>query len=443
MTDKIKHLYNRTKTSFLPIVLIVIIFTFIVFYLLFAADSKFEDNDNVVKLYFADNISVAHTKTIEHFNEKYEGRIKVIPVDLPFNKFSTNERKELLTRSLRSKSDKLDIFAVDHIWIRRFARWTRKLNEDFRSEELDRFVPNAVEPCIIEGDLYAIPLYVDIGVMYYRADLFNSLIKDTSVIAQLKNSINWDDFIKLGSKFKNPYYLFPADSYEGLVCSYMEMVLNQNRDFFNEENIDLTRPESRKALSLLVDLVNKYKVSPEVVTNFKETGAFRYFFDEKGIFLRGWPGLDHDIYNLKIKEDTTLNIVKLPLPHFKGTEPAYIIGGWNLMISKYSTNPKEAMIFLNYLISQESQLIMFDQANYLPVIKEIYENEELVNRNADLKYYYSLFEHGVHRPFLEDYTRVSDIISYHLNKAIKGEITIDEALSNATKMIEEERVLIK
>jgi multiple sugar transport system substrate-binding protein len=31
----------------------------------------------------------------------------------PFQKFSTNERKELLTRSLRSKSDRIDIFSVD------------------------------------------------------------------------------------------------------------------------------------------------------------------------------------------------------------------------------------------------------------------------------------------------------------------------------------------
>ncbi len=443
MTDKIKHLYNRTKASYLPVILIVIIFAFVVFYFLFAADSKFVEKDNVIKLYFADNISTAHIKTIDRFNQKYEGRIKVVPVNLPFEKFSTNERKELLARSLRSKSDKLDIFAVDHIWVRRFARWTRNLNNELTHDEIGRFTPASLEPCKVDGNLYAIPLYIDIGVMYYRDDLFDRVVRDKTAVEKLKNSINWEDFIEIGSKFKNPYYLFPADSYEGLVCSFMEMVLNQNRDFFNEDNMDLTRPEARKALSLLVDLVNKYKVTPLEVINFKETGTFRYFFNEQAVFLRGWPGLDHDIYHLQLKEDSTSNIVKVPLPHFKGTKPAYIIGGWNLMISKYSNNPKEAMIFLNYLISEESQILMFENANYLPVIKEIYENEELISRYPDLKYYSSLFEYGVHRPFIDDYTRVSDIISYYLNKAINSEVTVDEALTNATKMIREERVLIK
>ena len=64
----------------------------------------------IVRIQFADNISSAHLQVIELFNRRYAGRIEVIPVDLPFEKFSTNERKELLTRALRSKSNRLDVF---------------------------------------------------------------------------------------------------------------------------------------------------------------------------------------------------------------------------------------------------------------------------------------------------------------------------------------------
>jgi hypothetical protein len=58
-----------------------------------------------VQVYFADNISHSHKLVIEEFNRLYRGKIEVIPDNLPFEKFSTNDRKELLTRSLRSKSD--------------------------------------------------------------------------------------------------------------------------------------------------------------------------------------------------------------------------------------------------------------------------------------------------------------------------------------------------
>src|SRR5512140_3173445 len=81
------------------------------------------DRQEPTRVYFADNISKAHRVIIAEFNKRHAGSIEVVPVDLPFDKFSTNERKELLARSLRSKSDKIDIFAVDLIWVPRFARW--------------------------------------------------------------------------------------------------------------------------------------------------------------------------------------------------------------------------------------------------------------------------------------------------------------------------------
>ena len=71
----------------------------------------------VKKIYFVDHISAAHQKVIDKFNEKYKGQIEVVAINLPFVKFSTNERKELLARYLRSKSDRIDIFSVDQIWL--------------------------------------------------------------------------------------------------------------------------------------------------------------------------------------------------------------------------------------------------------------------------------------------------------------------------------------
>ena len=84
--------------------------------------------DIPARIYFADNISVAHEALIKRFNEIYRGEIEVIPVNLPFSKFSTNERKELLVRSLRSKSDLIDVLAVDLIWVPRFAKWCEPLD---------------------------------------------------------------------------------------------------------------------------------------------------------------------------------------------------------------------------------------------------------------------------------------------------------------------------
>lgn len=415
----------------------------IIFYLLYGSKNEIAPDSSVVTLYFADNIADAQKQTIKRFNKKYAGRIKVEAIDLPFEKFSTNERKELLTRSLRSKSDKLDIFTVDQIWISRFSRWTVPLDEVFTQNEINRFEENTLEPCYVEGKLHSVPLYFDIGMMYYREDLIKRAYSQYGVKIPVERSMTWEEFVKYSRYFDEPYYIYPAESYEGLICSFIEMILNQNRNFFKSDTIDLTKPEAVNAANLLVDMVHKLGISPREVTGFKEMNAYSYFFKNEGVFLRGWPGLEKDILRANRDLDTNIAVYKTHLPHFKGTEPAFIIGGWNLMISKYSRHKKEAMIFLKYLVSEESQVIMFDYGNYLPVKKEIYDNDKITKQFPELGYYKDMFQYGVHRPFLNDYTRVSDIMSYYLNKAIKKDLSVEEAMTKATNMINEGRVLIK
>ena len=60
-----------------------------------------------------------------------------------------------------------------------------------------------------------------------------------------------------------------------------------------------------------------------------------------------------------------------------------------------------------------------------------------------LKSYYRLLQRGFHRPFLENYTNISDVLSYYLNLAIRKELTVDEALKMASEKINSESILIK
>ena len=50
---------------------------------------------------------------------------------------------------------------------------------------------------------------------------------------------------------------------------------------------------------------------------------------------------------------------------------------------------------------------------------------------------------GVHRPFLENYTKISDIIALYLNKAINQELSVVEALSSAESKIISENIELK
>jgi multiple sugar transport system substrate-binding protein len=407
---------------------------------------KVKDDNPIKKIYFADNISSSHRILIEKFNRLNEGKIEIVPIDLPFEKFSTNERKELLIRSLRSKSDRIDLFSVDQIWVPRFAKWTEPLNRYFTSNQRSQILDQVLETCYSKDTLVAVPLYFDIGLMYCNVRVMRELPDYESIKNELRNSITWERFLKIGSEFKaggRPFYLFPADNYEGLMCSFAEMLLSQNGNLFVSDTVALNTPAAEKSLQLLVDMIHKYRISPAEILGYRESEAYRDFILKGGMFLRGWPGLNN-WYRENIKdEDISKVILKYPLPHFEGGRPASIMGGWNLMISKYSTSKPEALEFIKFLLTDEAQKILYEAGGYLPVKKSVYSDRTFMAKNEELGFYRDLLKTVVHRPFLEKYTRSSDIIAFYLNEAMRKNISPKEALEKAERIINSGDVFIK
>ncbi len=437
---------KNIEKFFYIIISIMLLAVFIFFTFLFSPnglDSQLTSKSKTI--YFVDHISPAHQKVIELFNQKYKGQIKVETINLSFEKFSTNERKELLARYLRSKNDRIDIFAVDQIWVPRFARWGVSLQKFMDSKEINSIIPNALQTCYYKDTLVAVPLYIDIAVMFYRDDLLKKIPDYNAAVNEISKSITWEKFIELHKKnnSKNPYYIFQADDYEGLLCSFTELMADQNNPMVSRDGkILINTPEGKKSLQLLVDLVNKYGVSPKDVSFLKENESFRYFAKSNGLFLRSWSSMLDDKVDY-LTDEMRSNLRMAPLPHFENTKPTSVYGGWNLMISQFTEKIPEVIKFAKFLMSEESQKIMYEEGGYLPTNKKLYDDSVFVAKHKEITFFKELFKTGVHRPFMESYTNVSDILSYYINSAIKGEISVDNALQEAELKIKEKTILVK
>ena len=223
-------------------ILLLTIALFVIIILIFKDTLIFSANEEkgLVKIHYVDNISAAQEKIINSFNTENAGKIEVVPVNLPFSKFTTNERKEILARSLRSKSERMDVFAVDLIWGPRFAKWAFPLNTYFDGADLINFWGHTIESCRYQGKLIAIPFYTDVGLMYYRKDLLDEIgVTDSTLL----ESITWEDFIKLGKRFKNtpyPFFMFAGDNFEGMICSFHESLPVKNSSEIAESVKKLT-----------------------------------------------------------------------------------------------------------------------------------------------------------------------------------------------------------
>ncbi|MGD9900434.1 MAG: extracellular solute-binding protein, partial [Calditrichaceae bacterium] len=423
------------KYNLVIVMFIIAILLSLIFYMIpLGAFSKI--NEPVV-IYFADNITPAHEKIIDQFNNNYSDRVKVIPIDIPFSKFSTNERKELIARTLRNSNNRIDIFTVDQIWVSRFAKWAKPLSRYFSRKEIDRIIPVALKTCYDERVLVGIPLHIDIGVMYYRKDLLNKFNNPLETEQSLKNSITWDEFIGLKRKLKtsNPFYVFQGENYEGLVLQFMEISGSGLGRFITGDSISLQQPELIQSCSLLVKLVNKYGLSPPEVTSFNENLSYAYAFKNDAVFFRGWPGLLREASNFPGGKEKAGLLGVASLPRLDGNDPVSALGGWNLMISENSGKVEEAVLFLKYILSDEAQKILYETAGFLPVLKSVYDDTLFTENNIHLTYFRKLIEQGIYRPAHPEYTKLSTILSGYLYRAINKELSPEEALRSAEQEI--------
>ena len=406
---------------------------------------KTGEKNRPVQLYYADHISPSHQFAIDEFNRLHRGKIEVIPVNLPFSKFSTNERKELLTRSLRSKSEKLDIFGVDLIWVPRFAKWCEPLDSYFSTEEKKRLLPDAMRSCVFDGALVAMPMYLDVGLMYYRRDIIQRLPDGDAIEKRLQESITWEEMTRLRRRLgymNKPFYIFPAKNFEGLVCNFFELAMSYDPEFLRSNTFDLLSPPAAKSLHMMVDFV-KNGTTPSVVTDFDEYLCNTYMLDHDGVFIRSWPDFVQTFRTLYSHPQKLKYIAKAPLPHFEGKPRTSVFGGWNLMVSKSSTKKEAAIEFIRFFQSESIQRMIFERMGYLPAINSVYEDSAFQRTHSELAFFHQLLRHGFHRPAIVEYTQVSDIISHFANSAIKQELSVEEALRRSDELIRSHEVLIK
>ena len=113
------------------------------------------------------------------------------------------------------------------------------------------------------------------------------------------------------------------------------------------------------------------------------------------------------------------------------------------MISKFSNRKEEALKFINFMFEKENQELLYEDGGFLPINTEVYGDSSFLKKHMELEEIRNLLSWGKHRPFLENYTRISEIMSRYFHKALKKEISVDEALTAATSQINNERTIVK
>ena len=174
----------------------------------------------------------------------------------------------------------------------------------------------------------------------------------------------------------------------------------------------------RQGAEFLHRLVYTYQISPFEVTGFNEDRSYEYACRNDIPFIRGWP----TFYKTLEKTSLQNRIGIAALPHADGQPASSVLGGWNLMISRHSKVKREAAIFLNHMLSPEVQKIMLKVGGYLPVVRDIYTDPDILAEIDYLPYLKQLVDKGFYRPAGPQYIQLSkslaDSIYRYLNRPV-------------------------
>jgi multiple sugar transport system substrate-binding protein len=387
-----------------------------------------------VTLFYADHLSSANRELISRFNKRYAGKIKVEAIDLPFAKFSTNERKELLARTLRSRSERLDIFSVDVIWIPRFAKWAMPLDDRIKPRIISEIIPAVRDIGRHEDDLVALPFYTDLMHMYFRRDIIRQWQNGAEVITALENGITWPQLDSLHSQYggQHPaFLLFPGKSFEGLTCLFTAGIASLGGQLQSAEDGSFTHPNAQRSLAQLRHLLER-KIAPHDVLAMDEYLGYQYAIRQNAVFFIGWPGLIEQHLNPGDSLIGQLSVA--PLPHFSDGKKVAVFGGWNFMVSRYSKNPAAAITFLEFAFAVENQKRIHELGGYIPVNRTVYNDNTFLQQHPRLRFYRELMPYGIYRPKMENYTLVSDILARHLQRGLTS-LPVDVALSQASSEV--------
>jgi multiple sugar transport system substrate-binding protein len=346
---------------------------------------------------------------------------------------SSDEQHQFYATNLEAGSSDFDVFSLDVIWVPEFARagWLRGVGHLLPAAERRDFFPGPVEAVQYQDRWYAVPWYIDAGLLYYRKDLLEKY--------GFHPPRTWPELVQTARAVlageKGIYgFLWQGKQYEGLVCNALEYFRSRGGKILEKGRVVVGSPENREALRFMRDLIVKYRVSPPLVTSAVEETARNIFGNGGALFMRNWPYA----WALLQKEGSPVKGKTgiAPLPFFPGGRSAPTLGGWQLGINQHSRHPREAEKLLVFLASSASQKFLALSVGYQPTRKSLYQDSDLAEAQPLLPRLYGIFMEASPRPVTPYYMMITQVLQPEFSAALSGIKSPEEALRSARKQVE-------
>jgi ABC-type glycerol-3-phosphate transport system substrate-binding protein len=346
-----------------------------------------------------------------------------LPIEIRSAPDAADQRHQLYVQWLNAWASDPDVLQLDVIWTPEFAAagWILPLDQ-FNPLTSDFFdAPIAANRW--NGRLYAMPWFVDTGMLYWRTDLLAAPPNTFDALVMASRRAMADGAIRNG-------FVWQGARYEGLVTVFLEHLVGFGGRILDDDGkVVVDSPAAVRALSFMASSIHEVGIVPSSVLAWQEEQTRFAFQNGHALFMRNWP------YAAALMRDPGSSVAgrvaMAPMPHDGGSSAA-ALGGAQLAINARSRQPDAAWRLVEYLTGSEQMLERAQVAGQFPARRSLYAGSQLATALPmapdDAR---QLIERAVPRPITPVYTQLSGILQVHLHRALTEQEEPQAALERA------------
>ena len=356
--------------------------------------------------------------------ERFDRETPDIRVEMRPTPDAADLRHQLYVQWLNARATDPDILQVDAIWTPEFAAAGWILPLDRFAPDTAAFFPVTIEANRWRGDLFALPWFVDVGMLYWRTDLFSEPPKTWAALERAVIPI-----VAGGS----PRYglVWQGARYEGLVTVFLEYLGGFGGRILDGDRVTVQEPPGVLALTTMRDQIHRTGVVPRRVLTWHEEEPRFAFQNGEAALMRNWP------YAAGPMQDSTQSRVAgrfavAPMPAGPGGRHTAAFGGAQLAINAFSPEAAAAWLVIEYLTRPEQMLERASIVGQFPTRTAVYDDPALADALAiPPAQARAIVEAAVPRPVTPVYTQLSEILQIQLHRALSLQAEPRDALARA------------
>lgn len=349
-----------------------------------------------------------------------------IEVEIRATPDSADQRHQLYVQWLNARSPEPDVLQLDVVWTPEFAAAGWLLPFDRFAPDVADFFPATIEANRWRSALYGLPWFVDVGMLYFRTDVFDGAPETFEALSRGALRGVRERGLRYG-------VVWQGARYEGLMTVFLEHLGGFGGEILDEEGaVVVDSGAAIAALTWMRDAIHRDGIVPAAALTWHEEETRFAFQNGTAAAMRNWPYAQALLTSGDSHVAGRFAVAPMPAVPDVGT-PTAALGGSQLAINARTGQPDEAWALVAFLTAPEQMLERARVVGQFPSRRSLFEPGAGLDNTLgiDPGSAREIIGAARPRPVTPVYTQLSEILQIRLHRALTRQQEPRDALMDA------------